>query len=133
MIWTSWQVRDGFIALFTVLALLVFCLSMTFATVYLSIDGSQEGWMSARGEDALQFSEGCAEDALLLSIRDENYDGGSYEYMGGECSVDISKDGAVWTADVVGTKNGFTRSIRIVFDYVVGPPGSITLQSWLEG
>lgn len=133
MMWIPQKIRAGFIALFTVLALLAFFLSMTFASAYLSIDESKGGLMSARAEDALQFSEGCAEDALLLSIRDENYDGGAYEYMNGECSVDISKDGAVWTADVVGTKNGFTRSIRIVFEYVVGPPGIITLQSWLEG
>jgi hypothetical protein len=31
-----------------------------------------------------------------------------------------------------GTKDAFTRSVRIIFDYVPGPPVVIALTSWLE-
>jgi hypothetical protein len=126
------QRSTGFIALFTVIALAAFSLSLIVAVAYLSINESQEGLMLARGEDALQLTEGCAEDALLLSVRDEGYRGGSYGYMGGDCTVVVSKDGTTWTLDVSGTKERFTRSVRIIFDYTIGPPGSIALQSWLE-
>lgn len=122
----------GFIALFSVIALSAFSLSLIVAVAYLSINESQAGLMLARGEVALQFVEGCAEDALLLSVRDEGYMGGSYGYMGGDCSVDVSKDGSVWTMDVSGTKDQFARSVRIIFKYDPLAPVVITLQSWLE-
>lgn len=129
---TSRQRSAGFMALFTVIALLAFSLSLVVAVAYLSINASQEGLMLARGETALQFAEGCAEDALLHASRDESYDGGSYEYLGGECTVDISKDDTVWTVDISGTKEQFTRSVRIIFEYDPLAPAVITLRSWLE-
>lgn len=110
----------------------VFSLAHRRGRAYLSINESQAGLMLARGEVALQFVEGCAEDALLLSVRDEGYMGGSYGYMGGDCSVDVSKDGSVWTMDVSGTKDQFARSVRIIFKYDPLAPVVITLQSWLE-
>lgn len=126
------SVQKGFIALLTVIALLAFSLSLTVAVTYLSINESQSGLALSRGASALSITEGCAEDALLLSSRDENYTGGEYASLGGTCTVGVSKDVAVWTVDVSGTKDNFMRSVRIIFEYVPGPPGVITLQSWLE-
>ncbi len=124
--------QRGFIATLTVISLLAFSLSLIVAVTYLSINESQSGLALSRGALALSFTEGCAEDALLLSGRDENYTGGTYEYLGGVCNVDVSKNGAEWTLNISGTKNDFSRTVRIVFSYVSGPPGIITLQSWLE-
>lgn len=126
------QKQSGFIAILTVIALLAFSLSLTTAVTYLSIGGGQEGLALSQGAATLALSEGCAEDALLQSIRDENYAGGEYSFFGGTCVVDIAKDGTVWTVDVSGTKDGFTRSVQIVFDYVVGTPNTIALVSWQE-
>jgi hypothetical protein len=122
----------GFIAIFLVIALLAFSLSLTAAVTYLSIGESQSGMALARGAEVLALTEGCAEDALLLSVRDANYNGGTYNYLGGICAVDVIKNGTLWTMDVSGTKNNFNRVARIIFGYVPGPPGVITLQSWLE-
>lgn len=126
------SVSKGFMAILTVITLLAFSVSLIGAVTYLSIDGSQMGLALSQGTESLAFMEGCAEDALLLSSRDENYLGGTYEYLDGICTVDIVKDGLVWTMNVAGTKDGFTRAVRLIFDYVAGPPGIITLSSWLE-
>lgn len=124
--------KKGFIAILTVLALLVFSLSLTAAVTYLSIGESQSGLAVARGKAALSLVEGCAEDALLLAKRDANYTGGNYEYLNGECLADVSKDGNTWTMHISGTKDNFTRRLEIVFEYTAGPFGVIILQSWLE-
>lgn len=123
--------RRGFIAIFLVIALLAFSLSLSTAVTYLSINESQSGLALARGAAALALAEGCAEDVLLLSLRDENYTGGTYEYLGGSCDADVSKNGTIWTLDVSGTKDNFTRSLEIIVDRQLVPP-LLTLQSWLE-
>lgn len=122
----------GFIAILVVLALLAVSLSLLFAVPYLSIGESQSGLIVMQGAAALQAAEGCAQDALLLSIRDENYTGGSYEYLDAACTVATAKDGTIWTLSVSSTKDGFTRSLEIIFDRVLGTPATITLQSFLE-
>ncbi len=125
----------GFVAIITVLTLLVFSLSLTLATTYLSIGEAKSALALSQGEAALALTEGCAEDALILSGRDENYTGGSYSYLGGACAVDISKDLLEWTIDVVGTRDGFERHLEIVVLRVpglLGLPATLTLQSWLE-
>ena len=119
-------------AILTVIALLAFSLSLSVAVTYLSINESQAGLAVSRGAGALAHAEGCAEDALLRSTRDENYSGGTYDYFEGTCVIDVARDGTVWTVDVAGTKDGFTRTVRLIFEYVPGPPGSVTLVSWLE-
>jgi hypothetical protein len=124
--------QGGFIAILTVIALLVFSLSLTVAVTYLSINEAQSGSALSQGAIALALSEGCAEDALLLSRRDENYNGGTYEYLGGTCNVEVSKNGTVWTLDVSGARDNFARSLEIVVDRQPGSPAVITLQSWLE-
>lgn len=116
----------------TVLALLVTSLSLTLAVTYLSIGESQSALALSKSEMAYQAMEGCAQDALLLSLRDENYTGGEYSYLGAVCMVDVSKDGTAWTLNVSSTKDVFTRSARIIVDRSVDTPATLTLSSWLE-
>lgn len=124
--------RKGFIALFAVLALLVFSLSFTLGVTYLSIGGGQEGLAIAQSAGARALVDGCAEDALLRSIRDENYTGEEQDLLGGVCTVSIQKDGTTWTMSVSGTQNEYTRSLEIVFEYTLGPPNTLMLTSWQE-
>lgn len=125
----------GFIALLTVITLLVFSLSLTVATTYLSIGESQSALALTQGEAALQLAEGCAEDALLLSKRDDDYAGGTYGYLDGTCQVNVEKDLLQWTFDIVATKGAFTRRLEITVGRTLGLPGlpaTLALQSWLE-
>lgn len=122
----------GFIALITVLAILVFALSLTIATTYLSIGGSRAALALSQGAGVLQSTEGCAEDALLHGARDENYAGGTYTYMGATCTVNISKDGVVWTFDVASVRDGFTRSLGVVAARQITVPATFVVKSWRE-
>ena len=124
--------KNGFVALLTVLALAAFSLSLVIAVTYLSIGESRSALALSQGEAALETGEGCAEDVLLESRRDENYTGGSYGYLGAQCEVQVAKDGTVWTLSVTSTKDGFVRSLDIIINRQPETPATITLQSWLE-
>lgn len=124
--------QPGFIAILTVIMLLSFSVALIYSAGYLSIGASKGALTLASGAAAHSLVDACAEDALLLSRRDGMYEGGNSEYLGGTCRVHVVKDGDVWTLDISGTKDGFTRAIEITFSYVPGPPSVITLQRWLE-
>lgn len=116
----------------TVLSLLVFSLSLLVAVPYLSIGGAQQALALSEGETLLSALEGCAEDALLLSVRSEDYVGGSYAYLGMLCEVTVEKVDTVWTLSLSGSRDGLTRTLQVVIDRAIGVPGVITLTSWLE-
>lgn len=126
------QPRKGYIAIMTVLSLLIFSLSLLVAVPYLSIGGAQQALALSEGETLLAALEGCAEDVLLLSVRSEDYIGGSYAYLGMLCEVTVEKVDTVWTLSFSGSSQGLTRTLRVVVDRTVGVPGVITLTSWLE-
>ncbi len=126
------RTHKGFIAILTVLALLALSLPLTLSVTYLSIGGSQSALAIADGEAAFQAANGCAEDALVQSLRDESYEGDTYTYLDALCDVSVAKDGEEWTLVVTAAKNGYERSLTIVFDRTPGSPGSITLRSWME-
>lgn len=116
----------------TVLALLVFSLSLLMTVPYLSIGGMQQALVLSESETTRAALEGCVEDALLLSVRDENYSGGTLSYLGATCEVSIEKNDPLWTLSVTGTKYDITRSVQVVVNRTTGTPGTLTLQSFLE-
>lgn len=122
----------GYIAIMTVLSLLVFSLSLLVAVPYLSIGGAQQALALSQGETLLSALEGCAEDALLLSVRSEDYIGGSYTYLGMLCDVTVEKVDTTWTLSISGSRDGLTRTLQVVINRAIGVPGVITLTSWLE-
>lgn len=122
----------GYIAIMTVLVLLVFSLSLLLSAPYLSIGGIQQAMVFSESETTRAALEGCAEDALLLSVRDESYTGGSYTYLGTTCQVNIEKNDPIWTLSVAATRHDITRTLTILVERTPGTPGTVTLQSWLE-
>jgi hypothetical protein len=124
--------QRGFIAILTVIVLLAFSVSIMLGGTYLSIDQSQTGLVTVQGEVALQLTHGCAEDALLMAYRDENYEGGSVDLLNGTCEITVEKNGSTWDFRVVGQKNNFERILLITVEREPGSPGIITLTSWRE-
>ncbi len=122
----------GFIAVLTVIALLAFSVSLILGVGYRSLDAAQESLALAHGAAALALTDACVEDALLLVKRDAEYSGGVYAYLGGTCQVDVSQDGVTWNMSISATKDGFTRSAQVIFDYTPGSPGTISLRSFQE-
>lgn len=122
--------NKGFIAISTVLILLVVVVSIVTTVSLLSVGEARSGFALAQGEAALQFSEGCAEDALLKAKSDTTYAGGNIVRPEGTCVIDIAKNGISWTLDASPLNGDSIRHVRVVFDYV--PLVGIILTSWTE-
>ncbi|MDD5083955.1 MAG: hypothetical protein PHT88_03420 [Candidatus Moranbacteria bacterium] len=121
--------NKGFIAMTTVLILSVAMVAIMTTVSLLSIGESQSGFALMKGEGALQFSEGCAEDALLRIRADEAYIGGTFSHPEGECTADIASDGSIKTITVRSNAVDYSRSISIMLERTVT---GITLISWHE-
>lgn len=128
----KYATSSGYIAIMTVLILLVFSLALLLAVPYLSIDGAKLALALSQGETVLAGLEGCAEDALLLALRDESYAGGTYTYLGMVCEVTIEKSDPLWTLSLTGSQFGITRTLEAAANRTVGNPGVLTLVHWLE-
>lgn len=122
----------GYVAFLTVLALLIFSLSLLITVPASSIGGAREALLLTQSETLLSTLEGCAEEALLQSVRNETYEGGNMTFFGVVCQVTIEKVDTLWTLTLTGSKDDLVRTLRIIVDRTVGTPGTLTLQSWLE-
>lgn len=115
-----------------VLSMLVFSTVLILGATYLSIGEAQVSFALAEGSAAFAATEGCAENALLLALRDETYDGGTYDILGAACTVDVAVDGVRYTFSVTAEKDGFTRRIEVSADRAAGPPAVFSAVRWLE-
>lgn len=126
------EVQGGFVAMIVVLSMLVFSAVLILGATYLSIGEAQASLALTQGKQALFVAEGCAENAILLALRDEMYDGGNYGLLGASCDVVVTVDGARYTFAVEATKDGFSRRIEASADRATGPPASFSGWRWLE-
>ncbi len=119
----------GYIALSTVLIISVVVIALSTTVSLLSIGEAQSSFAQLKGEDTLDFVEGCAEDALLKARVNAAYTGGTITRPEGTCSVSISKAGSQWTIDVTTTATAYIRTIRVVCNRT---GTGLTLISWKE-
>lgn len=122
----------GYIALITVLSLLVFSLSLLSAMPYLSLGSMQQASVLGESETTLALLDGCVADALLLSKRDENYTGGAHDFFDGHCEISIEKNETIWELSFVATRNRIVRTAVVTVERTPGVPGTVTLLGWLE-
>lgn len=121
--------KKGFIAMTTVLILSVVVVTIVTTVSLLSIGESQSAFALMKGEDALQFSEGCAEDALQRIRADESYAGGTFSRPEGMCVIGVSQEGNTWTITAYSDTADYMRNIQVVFERTVT---GIVLTSWRE-
>lgn len=121
--------QNGYIAISSVLVISFVTIALTTSVALLSIGESQSSFALAKGEDALQFVEGCAEDGILKSRASDSYSGGAITRPEGTCNISISKAGNVWTLTASSTNTQYARSIQAVF---TRNPTGIILTSWKE-
>lgn len=122
--------QQGFIAISTVMILLVVTLAIATSVTLLAIGEMQSAFAVTQGEDTLQFVEGCMEDALLKIRNDVNYAGGTITRPEGSCLITIvSVVGNIWTIRATNQSLAYKRTIEVICDR--GSAG-ITLTSWLE-
>lgn len=123
--------NKGYIALTSVLIICAVGLMIASTASLLSIGESQSALSLSKGEEALAFVEGCAEDALLKSQQNINYNGGNITRPEGTCQVTVdSKTGTVWTITVTNSNIFYKRSIMIIYNRPAS--GNITITSWKE-
>lgn len=127
--------QKGYIALSTVLIILAVIIAITLTMTYSAIGEAQSGLALFKGDENLNFAEGCVEDAMLKARSDPNYNGGTITRPSPEpnCVVTVnSKTGSgtvTWDTDVTVDTTDYKRTININF---TRSPTGITLNSWNE-
>ena len=121
--------KKGFIAITTVLIISGAVIAIVATIFTLSMGESQSSLALAKGENAVQFSEGCIEDVLLRIRSDDNYSATEITYPEGVCSVDIIRNGTIWTVNVHANISDYERSLRVIFEKTIS---GIVMTHWEE-
>lgn len=120
----------GYIALTTVLVVMVVVIATVTTATYLSIGEAQSGLALLKGEDNLSFVEGCVEDVMLKIRSNSLYNAATISRPEGTCTITYNSGGPTnWDLLVSSQTTNYKRSINVVF---VKNPTGITLTSWRE-
>ncbi len=120
--------KNGFIAITTILIISAVTLGIATTVALTSIGEGQASFSLTKGEDSLQFVEGCAEDALLKIRSSGSYAGGTISRPEGTCDVTVVS-GSPNTLTVTTQDTKYKRTLEI--SYTRASTG-ITLTSWKE-
>jgi hypothetical protein len=121
--------QKGFIAILTVLSLLVFSVSLSLSMMYLSLDASRVSVAPAAGEEVLALAQSCAEEVLLKLRNNPLYTGEPLNLLEGTCATSIETTGSESVLQVQATKDTYTRALRLVVDREAD---RLWLRSWQE-
>lgn len=118
----------GYVAISIVLILSAIILGIIVTVAQLSIGEGQVALSLSKGEDTLDFVEGCMEDALLNINASSSYSGGTITRPEGTCSITVSKSGSTYTTTATTTATTYNRTIQTVLTRSSG----ISITSWKE-
>jgi len=121
--------QKGYIAISTVLIVSVIAGMISVTVTLLSVSSAQGSLAASKGEDTLSFVEGCAEDGLLKSWSNSDYNGGNITRPEGTCQVTVSKNGTIWSMTVTTLDTRYKKTVLVTFDRT---PTEITLLSEKE-
>lgn len=119
----------GYIALSTVLILASVTIAISTTVALLSIGEAQSSLVLNKGEDNLNFVEGCVEDYLLKIRANPAFSGGSVTRPEGTCTITINSGNPNWDIVVTSQTANYQRKIQAKFTR--GGSG-LTLTSWKE-
>lgn len=120
--------QKGYVALVIVLTISVVALTTATTIALLGIGEAQSSLALSKGEDVLQFVEGCMEDALLKAKNDVTYIGGNITRPEGTCTVTVSKNGNNWTLTASTTATAYKRTVQAQ----ITRTGNIAINNWRE-
>jgi hypothetical protein len=120
--------EKGYVAISVVLILAVVILGIAVTVAQLGIGEGQASLALSKGEDALNFVEGCTEDALLKIRSNASYVGGTITRPEGTCSITISLVGSTYSVTVTTTATSYKRTIQAV----ATRSAALSLTSWRE-
>lgn len=123
--------QPGFVALSTVLIISAVTLVVASTVGYLSIGEIQSAFALYKGEENLQFVEGCVEDAMLKIRSNSSYSETSFTMNGATCNITYNDSGPVnWDLTISpAVTSVYNRKIRVQF---TRSDTEITLTSWKE-
>ena len=121
--------QQGYIALLTTLIVLAVALVTVGSVSLLSIGEAESGLALSKGENSLQFVEGCMEDAIFKIKVNQNYAGGNISRPEGNCVITVSEVGNSYT--LTATTDSSVQYKRIV-KVVLTRGNAITINSWQE-
>jgi len=121
--------QGGYVAISIVLILTAVILGIMITVAQLGIGEGQTSLALSKGEDALNFVEGCTEDALLKIRSNSSYSGGTISRPQGTCSITVVTAGAIYTVTATTEATIYKRTIQTVVNRGLV---SVTLTSWKE-
>ena len=124
--------KKGFIAISSVLVLMVVILAVITTVVLLSVGEAQTSLSLLKGEDNLQLVEGCVEDYMLKIRSDPSFTATDITRPEGTCHVVINSANPNWDITVTADNNPAGTSNRKIQVKFVRNSTGITLTSWLE-
>ncbi len=120
--------EKGYVAISVVLILAAVILGIMVTVAQLGVGEGQSSLALSKGEDTLNFVEGCTEDALLKIRSNASYSGGTITRPEGTCSVTVSLAGSTYAVTVTTTATAYKRTIQAV----VVKSTALSLTSWKE-
>jgi hypothetical protein len=122
--------KGGYVAIITVLIIAMVGLAIVSTYAFLGIGEGYSGLSLSGGENALEFSEGCMEDALLNLRANASYAGGTIARPDGSCTISISSVGNVYTVTSTATLSPkYNRTIQVI---ATRGATQVTISSWKE-
>ena len=122
--------KDGFVAITTVLILSVVVVAIATTVTLLSIGEAQSSLSLYKGEDNLNFVEGCVEDVMLKIRANSSYNGTSITRPEGTCSITYNSGGpSNWDITITSLSAAYQRKVNVVF---TRNPTGISVTSWKE-
>ncbi len=120
--------QSGYIAISSVLVIMVVVLVIGTTVSLLSINDIQGSLSNKKGLEALDLVEGCVEDALL-QLHSSNLLSATITIPEGVCTIsDISQVGTEWTFTVSGSFNGYTKNMHVS----ANRQSAVEVTSWME-
>ena len=122
------QIKNGYIALTSVLVIAAAVLAIGTSVALLSISEGQVSLADKKHEETLDFVESCAEVALL-ELNEDNNISSSIALPEGSCSVIInSQSGNDWDFSVSGVVGGFNKTVQVTTTRSAG----VAINSWQQ-
>lgn len=119
----------GYIAITTVLLISAITLMIAVTVTLISISEGQSSLASSKGEERLNFVEGCMEDAILKIRNSASYAGGTTTTPDGNCTILVSKVGSVYTVTASPVDLTYLKKVQAV---VTRGASTVTITSWQE-
>ncbi len=126
------QMKNGFIALTSVLIISAVTLSAAVSISLLGISEARNSLDFKKGIEAFKLAEACGEEGLLRSRNSTTYTGGSLAFQNGSCTIAVSDITEGSQIDVAATLTGppmYTKNIRILAE---NDGNGVTIVTWEE-